>query len=275
MGMSRLGAAAVAAAAVVATLACGGARVLAPLSPAQHPAENQLRVMSYNVNFGIAGDPSTIEAIAAARADVVFLQETNTEWERALVARLGSRYPHRRFAEPAGRWIAGGMGVLSRFPITTVDTLVAPQAPFFAWRVVLATALGPIQVLDVHLRPPMSDGGSWVVGYFSTRDDRLREIQYHLEELDPALPTLIVGDFNEEADGKAMSLLAERGYTDAIAQFHGDKRTWEWPVGSITLRFQLDHILYDAHFEPVAAAIGEAGRSDHKPIWADLERIEP
>ena len=62
---------------------------------------------------------------------------------------------------------------------------------------------------------------------------------------------------------------------DAIAQFQGDKRTWEWPVGSLTLRFQLDHLMHDAHFVPVTARIVEAGRSDHKPIWADFERIDP
>jgi endonuclease/exonuclease/phosphatase family metal-dependent hydrolase len=127
----------------------------------------------------------------------------------------------------------------------------------------------------VHLRPPMSDGGSWVVGFFSTRDDRLREIQHHAERLDKKLPTLVVGDFNEELDGKAIGFLAERGFADAIAEHAGKTRTWEWPVGSMTLRFQLDHILHDAHFIAVRAAVVEAGRSDHKPIWADFERMDP
>ena len=60
-------------------------------------------------------------------------------------------------------------------------------------------------------------------------------------------------------------------YTDAIAQWAGKTRTWEWPVGRLTLRFQLDHILHDARLTSSAAGIVEAGRSDHKPIWADLE----
>ena len=62
---------------------------------------------------------------------------------------------------------------------------------------------------------------------------------------------------------------------DTAGEEHGNRRTWAWPVGSITLSFQLDHILHDAHFVPVTAAIVEAGRSDHKPIWADFERIDP
>jgi endonuclease/exonuclease/phosphatase (EEP) superfamily protein YafD len=261
--------------AVLCLVACGDSRLLQTALPAA-PDAKQLRVMSYNVNFGIAGDASTITAIADARADIVFLQETNEIWEAAMVERLGAKYPHRRF-DPPTDWVAGGMGVLSRFPIVKLETLIAPKAYFFAWRVVLDTPLGRIQVFNLHLRPPMSDGGSWVVGYFSTRDDRLREIQYHLEALDPKLPAILLGDFNEEREnGKALALLTdERGFGDAIGQFQGDRRTWEWPVGGMTLRFQLDHILHDAHFVPTAAAIVEAGRSDHKPIWADFERIDP
>jgi vancomycin resistance protein VanJ len=258
---------------LLALAGCGDSHVLAPIKPPA-PAKCQLRVMSYNMNFGVAGDASTIEAIAGAQPDLVFLQETNEVWERAIVEQLGTRYPHRRFDPPA-EWVAGGMGLLSRFPIVKLETLVAPKAPFFAWRAVIDSPLGRIQVFNLHLRPPMSDGGSWVVGYFSTREDRLREIQYHLEALDPALPALFVGDFNEEGDGLAVELLKDRGFADAVAQFQGEKRTWEWPVGSMTLRFQLDHIMHDAHFVPVTAQIVEAGRSDHKPIWADFERIDP
>jgi endonuclease/exonuclease/phosphatase family metal-dependent hydrolase len=167
------------------------------------------------------------------------------------------------------------MGVLSMYPIVTLEELPSVHGPFFAWRLVLDTSGGPLQVLHVHLRPAISDGGSWVVGYFSTRDDRERELAWHLARLDPSLPTLVVGDFNEELDGRAMRLTARLGYTDAIAPFEGAKRTWQWPVGPFTLRFQLDHLLFDAHFEPLAAGIVEAGRSDHKPIWADLARVEP
>jgi endonuclease/exonuclease/phosphatase (EEP) superfamily protein YafD len=256
----------------LALVACGDSRVLAPLP--QPKAANQLRVMSYNVNFGIAGDPSTIDAIAFAHPDLVLLQETNETWQRTLTARLGADYPHIRFTHPDS-WPAGGMGVLSKYAVVSLQHLESDGGMFFAWRIVLDTNLGRIQVLNVHLRPPMSDGGSWVVGYWSTRDDRLREIQHHFEALDRKLPTMVVGDFNEEADGRAVQFLADRGFADALPAFAGKARTWEWPVGSITLKFQLDHIMHDAYFIPVTGAIVEAGRSDHKPIWVDFERLDP
>jgi len=253
--------------------ACGGDRPR-PAPPAR-PAAGQLRVMSYNVNFGIAGDPPSIAALASANPDIVVLQETNEVWEAALVETLGARFPHRRFRSPPG-WPASGFGILSRFPIVTLDELPAIAGPFIAWRIVVDTPLGRIQILNLHLRPPMSDGGSWVVGYWSTREVRREELQYHLESLDQTLPTLIAGDFNEEGSGLAMRHLTDRGYADAIATYRGEAPTWSWPVSSgITLRFQLDHLLHDPHFIAVAADIVDAGRSDHLPIWADLERVAP
>ncbi|MDB4958761.1 MAG: Endonuclease/Exonuclease/phosphatase family protein [Myxococcales bacterium] len=238
------------------------------------PPSGAMRVMSYNVNFGLAGDPAGVAAVGDARPDIVLLQETNRAWEAAFVHGLGDRYPHHRFTEPEG-WPAGGMGILSRFPIVSIDQLPSHGGPFFAWRVVLDSPLGRIQLLNVHLRPPMSDSGSWVVGYFSTREDREREIEYHLAALDPKLPTMILGDFNEEGDGRAVSRIKNLGYADAIDEHNGNKRTWEWPVSGFTLKFQLDHILHDDHFVAIASAIVEAGRSDHKPVWADFERIDP
>ncbi len=258
---------------VLFVLAACGADAPRPAPPIK-PGANQLRVMSYNVNFGIAGDPPSIAAIAGANPDIVVLQETNEVWEAALVETLGERFPHRRFRPPPG-WPASGIGILSRFPIVRLDELPAIAGPFIAWRIVLETPLGRIQILNLHLRPPMSDGGSWVVGYWSTREVRLRELQYHLESLDRSLPTLIAGDFNEESDGLAVRHLIDRGYADAIATFRGSDPTWSWPVGSITLRFQLDHLLHDLHFVAIAADIVAAGRSDHLPIWADFERIDP
>lgn len=242
----------------------------APVAAPERPGV--VRVLSYNVNFGLAGDQAGVQAVSDAAADVVFLQETNAAWEAALTRALAKRYPHRRFTPPAD-WPAGGMGVMSRFPIVALEELPPAGGPFFAWRVVLETNVGRIQVLNVHLRPPMSDGGSWVIGYFSTRESRLQEIEAHARSLAPSLPTLVVGDFNEEADGLAVQALAKRGFVDAVATQHGNAPTWHWPLRGITLKFQLDHLMHDARLVATTSTIVAAGRSDHFPIWADFVRV--
>src|SRR6185503_16148858 len=73
-----------------------------------------LLVMSYNLNFGAAGDAGTVELIRTGDADVVFLQETNDAWERAIRGRLSDVYPHIAFRHASRR--AGGLGFLSRYP---------------------------------------------------------------------------------------------------------------------------------------------------------------
>lgn len=237
------------------------------------PAAQTIRVMSYNVNFGLAGDPVEAAAIELGQPDVVVLQETNDEWEALFVDKL-PQFAHHRFGAPRGL-PAGGLGVLSRFPIVSIDELPSVNGPFFAWRIVVDAPIGRIQIVNVHLRPPMSDSGSWVVGFFSTREDRERELGWHLARIDPHMPTVVAGDFNEENDGRAMAVAERLGYVDAIAQFGGAVRTWQWPVGGLVLRFQLDHILYDARLTAVASGVIQAGRSDHKPIWADIQRTPP
>ncbi|MDQ3364830.1 MAG: endonuclease/exonuclease/phosphatase family protein [Myxococcota bacterium] len=232
----------------------------------------RLRVMTYNVNFGIAGDRAGIEAIRGASPDLVVLQETNEMWERAIVGALRGRFPHHRFGLPTNEWSAGGMGVLSRWPIVRVDQLDTAAGPFYAWRIVVDAPGGLLQILDVHLHPP-SDRGSWVVGYFTTRAVRAREARDHLSRLDLTIPTIVAGDFNEEDEGQAIAVFLAQGFTNALPRFQPDANTWAWPVAGTTLRFRLDHILHDSRFRAMAADVVAGGRSDHAPVWADLVRL--
>ena len=87
------------------------------------PNAKLLRVMTYNVNFGLEGDRRGIDAIVSANPDLVFLQETTPAWEKALVGRLGLAYPHHRFEHTRNEWVAGGLGVMSRWPAFCQGTL--------------------------------------------------------------------------------------------------------------------------------------------------------
>src|SRR3954451_17360556 len=87
-------------------LAVPAAVIIALLSGCSHApprqahaagAEPALRLMTYNVNFGIPGDGPTLAAIEGGHADVVFLQEINRPWERSLRARFGGTYPNMAF----------------------------------------------------------------------------------------------------------------------------------------------------------------------------------
>jgi endonuclease/exonuclease/phosphatase (EEP) superfamily protein YafD len=229
----------------------------------------ELTVLTYNVNFGLSGDPSTLAAIRGLNADMVFLQETDLAWERALRQALSSVYPHMAFRHSDG---AGGLAVLSRFPFRPEEYLPSREGWFPAWRVVVESPLGPVQVLQVHLRPPVSDRGSWISGYFTTGDFRRREMEVFAAHLKPGLATMVVGDFNEGHGGKAVQLLRRRGLRDALRERCPDATTWHWQtsVGQITL--PLDHLFYSADLVPRETRVLHAGRSDHFPVVATFQR---
>ena len=256
---------AIPAALVLALLSSGCSH--APARQARAPGPQPvLRVMTYNVNFGIPGDGPTLAAIEAGKADAVFLQEINTAWIRSLRATFGEAYPHTAFYPRVG---AGGIGFMSRLPIRA-QKLIAPEGDgwFPALRLVLDSPLGAVQVLVFHLRPPVSDGGSFVAGHFSSPAIHEKEIARFCESLDRALPTLVVGDFNEEPDGRAIAYLARAEWKmkSALPEFAPGRRTWYWPTALHTFEGQFDHLIYDVRLEPLSAEVMEAGRSDHFPV---------
>jgi len=247
-------------------LACRGAPpALLGSPPADAPA---LRVATYNVNFGLSGDAATAAAIARLDADVVLLQETTEGWERTLRPLLSARYPDMRFWHARG---AGGMGLLARVPVEAAELLPPEgQGWFPALRVVVQSDIGKAQLLSVHLRPPFSDRGGLVSGYFETPPVREAEMRRFLSALDPRLPSVVVGDFNEPLGRAAGSALEARGMR-SVWEGGVPPTTWRWRTSAGTLRQSLDHVFYDArHFDVYAARVLDLGRSDHLPVLAVL-----
>lgn len=254
------------AAALLLTHCAHPTRVARPASDGR-PA---LAVMTYNVNFGIPGDRPTLAAIRGGDADVVLLQETTPEWERALRASLSARYPHMLFRHCCG---AGGLAVLAKRPFEEKDYLEGPAGGWFpALRLVAQTPIGPVQILSVHLHPPVSSGGSVVSGYFSTPAIREEEISAFTRALDPGLPTLVAGDFNESSSGRAVGFLAKNGLVSALPEFAPSQRTWRWRTSVGEVSSQLDHLAYDRRLEPLDVRAVEAGSSDHLPVVGLFQR---
>lgn len=249
-------------------VACGG--------PARTPTDPQdaktLRVLSYNVNFGLAGDSDAIAAIRQSGADLVLLQETTAAWESQIRRQLVDVYPHMAFRHCCG---AGGLAVLSKGRLVEDEYLSARTQDggwFPAWQHVVETPIGRIQTLNIHLRPPISNGGSVLRGYFSTRSVRKKEIRAHFSRLDGSLPTVIAGDFNESEDGRAVQYLHKRGLRSALPEFKPGADTWRWTTSVGPVHSQLDHIVYDPKLTPINAKVLKRGRSDHWPVVATFIR---
>jgi len=248
---------------LLAAAGCGAP----PLRIARPPkaGEPTLRVLTYNVNFGLAGDREGLNAIRAADGDLVLLQETTRRWEEAIRTDLADLYPYMQFHHSGG---AGGMAALAKRPFEDGGVLPA-ESWFPAWIVRAQTELGTVQVLNIHLRPGFGENGGVVSGYFTTPRIREKEIAAFAGRLDETLPTLVVGDFNEDEDGRALKRLEANGFRTALPEFAPKAKTWRWPTSLIDLTGRFDHVVYDARLEPLSIEVlEEQGRSDHLPLLA-------
>ena len=124
---------------------------------------------------------------------------------------------------------------------------------------------GSLDVLHVHLHPPLEDG-SLVVGYFTTGGRRGAEIRDHLRCFDGP-PDLVLGDFNEEA-GEAVSHLEALGLRQAQRALGPPERTWTWDTGATELEGRPDHVFFGPGLSLRAVQVMRRGGSDHRPLRA-------
>lgn len=136
----------------------------------------------------------------------------------------------------------------------------------------------PVQIVNVHLRPPLAMGGSgglWanLDAYFRTSGPiHKAEIAHHLSKFPDTSNTLVVGDFNEGAFGGGFKYLEEIGFCDALS-LSTDKTTWYWPapvIGEIWGSY--DHIFYPPIFEATSCVVMKEYKnvSDHLPVLASF-----
>ena len=227
-------------------------------------------LLTYNVNWGAPRPDLAVRAILESKADIVCLQETTPEWEAILGSSLKAEYPFMHFRHARER-AAGGCGFLARTRSTEVAYVPSNSGWFDGWIRLFHTPSGPVQVLNVHLRPPVSDRGSFgVSGFLGTGDNRLAELERFFAALRPNVPAIIAGDFNDHVDSPVLDWLAEKRYVNALPQFDRSTPTWRWRYGPVTLRRRMDHIVHSPDLHCYNAAVLPAGASDHFPVRAVL-----
>ncbi len=230
-----------------------------------------LRVMTYNLNYANPDPAGTLDAIENANADVVLLQEITSEWKRVLESRFGKRYEHQSYKLHTRS--AGGLAILSKVPIASEEILPSPERGWFpASRVVLDTAFGALQILNVHLRPAI-DRGSWIKGFMTTPPLRLREIETYFPKIARDMPTIIAGDFNEDPSGTAVSFLEKKGFARVPTK---GPTTWRYEVTnhgttSDLLKMDIDHVMVDGGLVAKDGHVIDFGASDHRPVVVTVE----
>ncbi|MGB0882341.1 MAG: endonuclease/exonuclease/phosphatase family protein [Vicingaceae bacterium] len=226
---------------------------------------DEITCVTYNVNYSFI-NKKVVPYLEKINADIVCLQETNAEWETLIKTGLKDKYKHIEFRH-SGR--AGGLAVLSKYPITKIEYLKNTFGWFRSAVITIKKEEDTLQLLNVHLRPPLSKKG-WIGfnTYAKAQVIHVNELKLFMEKLNPDLPTLILGDFNENDDGKGLKWLAsEKKYTDALPLF--DKRTETWRF--LILRGRYDHIVFNNKIKCIRARVYKLGKSDHFPVFGRFE----
>lgn len=231
-------------------------------------------VMTYNVCVD-RPDMDTVEhIIRESKADIVFLQEVTTDWAPTLSS-LRGQYPHQRFT---GDVQQVNNALLSRFPLANTSRMSTRCGWHAAWFAVAKTPIGDVQLLGVHLAPPLTrDRRLTVSSLLQNGPIHEQEITQYCIDIDFNSPLIVLGDFNENDGGAAASWLRKRGLQSALGNHDILSPTWVWPQMPL-LTGRLDHIFYSSHLHAWDARVAWGGSSDHRPVIAafcvgdDLDR---
>jgi endonuclease/exonuclease/phosphatase family metal-dependent hydrolase len=240
-----------------------------PLSPSE-PTEGapHFRIGSYNVEIGAEDDPGNLDVVGDIGAEIFALQEVTPAAEARLRVMYAEQYPHQLYQSKGG---AGGLALLSRYPLVDLGLRPGPGGWHPAWHVEVAAPMGQLQLLNVHLRSLFSGDGNPLTSFLNTDEDHLAQIRDFTEAIEPGASTIIVGDFNEGVDGVAVRYLEDLGYLNVLPAFRPGQPTWmERSIGD-QLEETIDHVLIDASLRPLDAWVERRGQSDHLPVVAHLE----
>jgi len=248
--------------------ACGPA----PLKPRDAtPGMGDFKMQTFNVYQAAFDDPATVEAIGAADADVICLQEIQPQWETVIRKRYAEQYPNMLFHAALG---SDGLGILSRYSLQEQGFHADPIGQHPSWHVIADTPMGPVQLLNLHLRSVFRGETTKVDSYFNLSSDHLEEIQKFSSECVPGMPTIAAGDYNEEPTGSAVEFLQSKGYRNALPLYHPGQGTWRNPP-AWQFEQTIDHILFDHGFDPLNAWVEDRGNSDHLPVVVHLQAATP
>jgi endonuclease/exonuclease/phosphatase (EEP) superfamily protein YafD len=259
-----------------------GLTLAGPRAPT--PGAPRLRVLSFNVATGARSVAAVVAEIRAAAPDVILLQEST----RAVNEAVAAAFPE------LARFGSTQFLVASRYPI--VGSYEPPKlrfggadrSPRFVGAT-LETPLGTLTVLNVHPISPRdaleSVRGEGLVeglrtGAVLDADGRvvdgntaLRRAQIEAIAAVAAAsrhPVVIAGDTNLPGPSR---MLAERlgRWQDGFAAV-GRGFGYTFPVARRFPWMRIDRILAGPELRFLEFGVGESRASDHRCVWADVER---
>jgi len=220
-------------------------------SQASQQSNQELVVVSMNLFSGNRDIEAVTAYLESHDADIVAVQELSLWWEHQLKL-LSQEYPHQQLIAREGNF---GIGLLSRFPLSDVEThWLSENNPAITATVDVNGA--SLTVIVAHPFPPM---GREATDLRNRQFLRLAEV---VNERSGSC--IVVGDFNTTSWSTSFTDLI--GATRLRDSRNGFGIQPTWPVGRTILRIPIDHALVSDDIDVLSRTVGPDVGSDHFPI---------
>lgn len=229
------------------------------LGTKQTETAHRLRLLISNVyepNDNYAG---CLQMIRQAKADLVFLLETNTVWAEQL-SELDKHYPYS-IKHPLDNTY--GMLFFSKFPIrnASIQYLVEDDVPSIDLEVQLPSGQW-IQAYGLHPKPPAPNENT----RSTERDLELMIIAK--KAVDCSSPVLVFGDLNDVAWSYTTEQFLKK--SKLLDPRRGRAFLNTFNAKSMLMRFPLDHVFCSADFRLIDLKLLDNYDSDHFPVLITL-----
>jgi endonuclease/exonuclease/phosphatase (EEP) superfamily protein YafD len=226
-------------------------------------------VMSFNILWSNENYAQIAQAIAAANADIVGLQEVRPPNTAALTAALPD-YPYSTFHQAD---LYHTVGLISRFPI--VSTRPLPDPPLERGLEVVVDINGQLlSVIVAHLAPnnmplfPLSEFAAQTKDRYTRRAAEVETLKQEIQNR--RYPTVVVCDCNMTDTSQT--------YAELQPILADSFREVEWGLGH-TLRVgaipfplqRVDYVWHTPDLQAVNAYVGNSGGSDHQPVITKMQ----
>ncbi len=212
----------------------------------------QANALESNQNYA-----GLLEEVKRTNPDVLVLQEMTEAWATN-TAVLNQEYPYTLLApRPSG----SGMGISSKHPLLTKQSLVLDSSTHVALKVEVQVGEASFTLLAMHPTTPVTP---WK---FKNRNKQFAEAASILNSTKG--PRMLVGDLNATMWSPYFSkLLRDAGLRDARHGF-GLQTTWPMPLPGF-LRLPIDHCLVSNEWVVQRVSTGVAKGSDHRTVLIEL-----
>jgi endonuclease/exonuclease/phosphatase (EEP) superfamily protein YafD len=215
-----------------------------------------LVLVSVNLNSQNKDVSAVLDFTRTEQPDVLVLQEFTFRWAADLAA-LENEFPHH-FQRPQED--SFGLAVYSRWPLTDTQAIaLGDSTP--ALNTTVAAPQGLLQVIAVHLRPPMT--GPWAA-------ERAAQFR-HLAGLVAVsqLPLAVLGDFNAtpwSPDFRHWTVTSQLQHSPG-----GGGLAYTWPVAMPIFWIPIDACVVNENLMITSQHRGTPIGSDHYPLITSVQ----